>query len=301
MDSEFSRKKALVLGVLSLVFLAIPVTVYTALQQQNSTIKASGSSEEEVVAIVNGEQITKAEIRTVAEEQYAPSSVDELALQDAQEILIERKILDVAVQTYGLTLDQKRVDRFKSEEFTEIDSKYEALKQQVTLAAVNSREAYSISFWNPPSDGINTLSIEEQADAAIQLSSGIPALDLIEDSMKSGENLEIIIQDTLNVNPELTTVLSLNGYIFAPLDNFERSIASYPQIYEFGNSSVDSDVRGVLFAQSKGGVVKVSGTESNRGGYVFKVENVGNESGSSTYEDWFEDQKSTQVQIVNSL
>ena len=40
MDSEFSRKKALVLGVLLLVFLAIPFTVYTALQQQETRTRA---------------------------------------------------------------------------------------------------------------------------------------------------------------------------------------------------------------------------------------------------------------------
>jgi len=39
-DSEFSRKKALVFGVLLLVFLAIPVTIYTALQVQETRTRA---------------------------------------------------------------------------------------------------------------------------------------------------------------------------------------------------------------------------------------------------------------------
>lgn len=41
MNSEFSRKKALVLGALILVFLAIPVTVYTALQVQETRSRAA--------------------------------------------------------------------------------------------------------------------------------------------------------------------------------------------------------------------------------------------------------------------
>ena len=41
MDSEFSRKKALIVGALVLVFLAIPVTIYTALQVQESRTRAA--------------------------------------------------------------------------------------------------------------------------------------------------------------------------------------------------------------------------------------------------------------------
>ena len=103
------------MGVLVLVFLAIPVTVYTALQQQTSSTRASVETEAGVVAIINGEQIKKADVRKVAEEQYPPNAVDQVALQDAYEILKERKILDNAARNYALTPDQKRVTRFKNE------------------------------------------------------------------------------------------------------------------------------------------------------------------------------------------
>lgn len=301
MDSEFSRKKALVFGVLLLVFLAIPVTVYTALQEQTVSSKASKASENDVVVVISGEQITKAQIRAVAEEQYAPKSVDQLALQDALEILAERKILDKAAKDYKLTLDQARVDRFKKEEFSEVSSKYEALRQQVTLAAVNSREAYAISYWNPPYDGINTLTVEEQADAAIQLSKGIPALNSIEEKILAGNNLNLISQSILTEYPELLTVLSMNGYIYSILDDKGKVLASYPLIYEFGNSGLDDEVRDSLFAQSEGAVIKISDTESNRGGYVFKIKKKGNTNGARTYEEWLSGQKTNSVKVIEEL
>jgi len=300
-DSEFSKKKALVLGVLSLVFLAIPVTVYTAINQQNTSSKASVPLENDVVASVDGEQITKANVRSVAGEQYAPNAIDQLALQDALDILIERKILDKAAVNYKISLDQARVERFKKEELSDVSARYEALKQQVILSAVNSREASSISYWNPPYDGIETLGIEEQADAAIQLSKGIPALNSIEEKMLAGDNLNSIIELTLTEYPELLSVLSLNGYIYSGLDEQGKVLASYPQIYEFGNSGLDDEARDILFAQDEGAVMKISDTESNRGGYIFKVDKKGNVSGARTYEEWLNGQKAAFVNKAGSL
>lgn len=301
MDTEFSRKKALVFGVLLLVFLAIPVTVYTALQQQTTSSRASEEPQTDVVAIINGEQIKKSDVRKVAEEQYPPEVVDQLALQDALLILKERKILDNAAATYGIVPDQTRVNRFKKEGFSDTAAKYQALKQQVTLAAVNSREASSIGFWNSPADGLETLSVEEQADAANQLEVGIPALVTVEAGMQNGADLVQIIEDALVDNPELAPVLALNGYIYSKLDEFTKETALYPQIYEFGSSGLNDQTRDSLFAQSEVAVISITNTKDNRAGYVFKVEKKGNVNGSNTYDEWLESQMSALVQDVGAL
>ena len=57
MDSEFSRKKALVLGVLLIVFLAIPVTIYTALQVQETRTRAEKAT---VLSLMPNSQTAKA-------------------------------------------------------------------------------------------------------------------------------------------------------------------------------------------------------------------------------------------------
>lgn len=300
MDSEFSRKKLLVLGVLLLVFLAIPITVYTALQHQSSNSRAD-VSDDSVVAMVNGQQVTKAQVRAVAEEQYDPADVDQPALQDALEILIERKILDNAANTFSLVPEPARVDRFKQEGFSDTDAKYEALKQQVTLKAVNSREVLSIGFWNPPSAGISTLSIQEQSTASNELLSGIPALNTAETRMRAGDDVQEIGDSILAQYPNLAPVLEVNGIIYAPLNDEEKSLSSYPQIYEFGDLSLDNETRDAVFAQNQGGIVKTTDSEANRGGTVIKVETKGNVNGANTYEEWLAQQKTSLVQNVGSL
>ena len=57
MDSEFSRKKALVFGVLLLVFLAIPVTIYNALQVQENRTRAEKAT---VLSLMPSSQTAKA-------------------------------------------------------------------------------------------------------------------------------------------------------------------------------------------------------------------------------------------------
>lgn len=303
-DSEFSRKKLLVFGALIFVVIAIPVTVYMALQQQNSQSKAEVETEvpeDSVIMIIDGEQITKAQIREVAEEQNDPTAVDHQALMDAKETLEERKILDVAAKTYNITLEQDRVERFKQEELSDTEAKYEALKQQIVLKAVNSVEALSIGFWNPPAADIDTLSTEERVDAAEQLTEGIPVLDEIETRMTSGEDTLEIADSVLEDNPDLEPVLAVNGYIYSLLTGVERAISSYPAIYEWGDNSIDDQTRNAIFTLAVDSVEKVQDTKDNRGGSVFRIINKGNTSGSSTYEAWLTEQKTILVQDVSTL
>ncbi len=301
MDSEFSRKKLLVFGTLFLVVLAIPITVYTALQQKDTRTKAAVSPEDTVIMAINGQQITKADIRKVAEEQNDSSAVDQQALLDAKELLEERKILDVAADNYNLTPDPDRVDRFKQDGLSDAEAKYEALKQQVTLKAVNSSEALSIGFWNPPTSGRVALSAAEQTVATSQLAAGVPALDEIETRMKAGEDTLEIADSILESNPELSSVLAVNGFIFDLLTGISRAQASYPIIYEWGDTSLDDETRNAVFALSQNSVDKTINTTDNRAGSVFRIVNKGNQNGSSTYDAWLTEQKATLVRDIAPL
>jgi len=303
-DSEFSRKKLLVFGTLLLVVLAIPVTLYTALNLNNKSqtkSQAADVTEATVIVAINGEQIKKSDIRKVAEEQNDPSSVDQQALIDALETITERKILDKAASDLGITPEQARLTKFEDDGLSEMEAKYEALREQIILKSVNSTELITIGFWNPPSAGVTSLSVDEQTAAADELAAGIPALDEIEGKMSDGDDPLDIADAILIDNPDLKNVLALNGYILDPLDQVDREFASQPIIEEYGDTALDAQSRDAIFNTSKNGVKKISNTSENRGGMVIKVINKGNINGSSSYDAWLTEQKASSVEPVNAL
>ncbi len=304
MDSEFSRKKLLVFGALLLVVLAIPVTLYTALNLNNKTETRSQAAEvleDTVIVAINGEQIKKSDIRKIAEEQNDPSSVDQQALADALDTLIERKILDKAANDLNITPDQARLAKFEDDGLSETEAKYEALREQVILNAVNSIEIITIGFWNPPTVGVAALSVDEQNDAATQLSAGTTALDEIESGLNAGDD-PLEIADAINAdNPELRAVLAVNGYIVGSLNQEDRAFASQPIIEEYGDTAFDAQTRDAIFNTAKNSIKKISNTSENRGGMVVKVVEKGDINGSSSYDSWLTEQKASSVQQVNSL
>lgn len=302
MDSEFSKKKLIVVGVILLLLVAIPATVYVALQQQDTRSQASDEPDSTVVAVINGEQITKGDVREVAEENNDPTMVNDVALKAALETLEERKILDDAKNSLGITVDPGRVERYEAEGFSPTQANYEALKQQVILRVVNSREALSIGFWNEPISGVTEQTVEEQDNSADELALGVPALDQAQTDLYAGENIDVIADEILTKSPDLRPVLAVNGFIYYPLDNEDKVLASYPKIYEFGDSILDDQTRDILFSiPAVGGVAKAVNTEANRGGRVFKLVNRGDPNGAGTYAAWYAQQRQNLVQNLNIL
>lgn len=300
-DSEFSRKKVFIFGALVLTMLAIPVTIYTAFQQQDTQTKAADVSETEVIVAINGENITKADIRKVAEEQNDPTAVDREALLSALERVKERKMMDIAANNLGITPEQARLSKYKAIGLSDTEAKYEALKEQIILKNVNSIEAVSIGFWNPPSSGISSLSSEDQANASDQLAVGSSALDQIEEGMEKGDEALYIAEAVLTDAPELLPVLAINGYIINELEGVEKNFAAHSIIYEYGDLPLDAGTRDILFGLARNEIGRAYNTSDNRGGVVFKVTNKGNSNGYSSYNAWLTEQKASLIQNVSSL
>lgn len=299
---EITRKKLFILGSFIVVLIAIPLTVYITQKQQETRSSAAEVPDTTVVAVINGEQITKADVRKVAEEQNAPSAVDAQALKDALTVLEERKILDLTAEELGIEASSDRVNIFvENEGFSEEDARYEVLRDQIILAKVKSRETLSIEFWNPPENSLDSLTAEEKENSNKELSHGIPALGRAEPRIRSGEHIIDIGQSLLTAYPSLAPVLGVNGYILSELDEAQKEIASLPQIYEFGDSSLDQTTLDALFAMGVGEVKTITNTSSNRGGTVFKIVSKGNDSGELSYEDWLDKQKRALVDDLGVL
>ncbi len=304
MDSEnISRKKVAIVGLVFLAVIAVPISVYTVMQNQDTRTKAAVDDENIVVAVINGKQITKAQVRLVAQEQNDPSAVDDQALKTALEVLAEREILDKTATSLGITPDQQRVNKYTLQEFTDKDAKYEALREQIILKEVKSREAMSVGFWNPPPGGGSAaaLSTEEQAVAASELTIGTAALCDIESGIKAGDTVLEVGESILTDNQALENVLAVNGFILSKLTPDQKEIAKFPQIYEFGDSGLDNETRDALFATPINQSVITKDTEANRGGVVFKVTATGKDTGPVTYIEWLNQQKVSLFQDLNVL
>lgn len=296
---EITRKRLFLFGSFIVVMLAIPITVYLSQQRQDQRSQASEVPDSTVVAVINGEQITKGDVRNVAEEQYKPEDVSAQALKTALMTIAERAILEYAASEYDIEIDQEWVDELTADGYSENEAYYQVLKNQVILKAVKSRSAYTIQFWNTPESGLNSLSQEEKSLSAKQLQDGIPALSEAETALSEKDVLEIG-DNLLRKYPSLESVLAVNGYILYDLTESERIIAKRPQVYQLGDLGLDNESKSVLLGIEENGVGKVTGTETNRGGIVFKVISK-NDTGAETYDVWYEAKKAELVDDLGIL
>lgn len=300
MNSEFTLKKVAVFLLLGVALFAIPITVYLAQREQDTRSNANIVPEDSVVAVINGKQITKAQVRVVAEESNEPGDVSSDELKNALLVIEEREILDNAVNTLGIQLDQAWVDELVAEGYSQNEAKYQVLKNQVKLKAVKSRSALTVQFWNTPEAGLANLTEAERDASAKQLSDGKAALNEAETGLVRGDDPLAIGDGLISKYESLKPVLAVNGVILNGLSSSERDAASHPQVYEFGDSGLDQETQAELFKLAINDVGVVTDTTTNRGGIVFKVITA-NDTGADTYEQWYTKQKSSLVQNLNLL
>lgn len=300
MNIQFTLKKVAVFLLLGVALFAIPITVYLAQRQQNTQSNASVVGEDTVVAVINGKQITKAQVRAVAEESNKPPDVTAALLKDALLVVEQREILDNAMNTLDIELDSAWVDELVSEGYSQNDAKYQVLKNQVTLKAVKSRSALTIQFWNTPESGIAGLTEAEKEASEKQLSDGIPALSEAQTGLVRGDDVLGIGDALISKYESLKSILAVNGTIVDGLNSAEIDSVSHSQIFQFGDSGLDNETRDALFGMAVNEVEVVTDTPTNRGGIVFKVITV-SDTGAATYDEWYAQQKASLVQNLNVL
>lgn len=302
MFNELSLKKVGVLILVIVALIAIPLTVYLAQRQQESRSKAVVVSEDAVVAVINGQQITKADVRKVAEEQYAPSAVDAQALKDALSVLSERKILDAASKNQQISSDPRQIqERMEREGLTEIQAYYEVLKEKVTLIEVKNWQVFVIGFWVPPNDQRTDLTPEETTSIQKELSDGLLALVEAQNLLSSNQEAVDIARSLISKYPSLKKVLGVNGYLLAQAEEGGDLVnLTNPKIYTFQSSSTGQPLFDAIYSMKTPGEVKKVLSENDSGGNVIKL--IGRNSAPfNTYEDWLINKRETIVQIVNPL
>lgn len=252
--------------------------------------------EDKVIVSVEGKDYTKADIRNIANEQYQAGAVDDQALKDAKEVLIERKILDAESKRLGIDIDLGDVSERAAEEgISQEEAKYELLKSEITLAVVKSRKTLSLGFWSPvPADWEN-LDDSEKKLAKSLTSQGREALSEIETRLKAGEEIIDVADSIIEKYPVLKGYLAINGYRYEDLSSEEKQAFAQAEIIQYGDSNMDQSVIEGIFSMDVGEVRKFQETETNDGGSVFMLLEKGNDSGSTTYDTWLSEKRNSLV------
>ena len=286
---EITRKRLFIFGSFIVVLIAIPLTVYISQLQQETRSQASAVPESTVIVTIDGQDFTKADIREVANEQYESSAVDDQALKDALDVLIERNILDIEAERLGVEAD------------SEAEDYYEVLQEKITLAATKSRKVLSLGFWSPKSSDQGNLSASEKQLAQTLTTQGRTALSEIEPRLNAGEDILEITNSIRTKYPFLADYIALNGYRLTDLSEEEKELIAQPYTVEFGDSNMDPTVLNGVFALDVGQIRKFQVTETNDGGSVFKIIEKGNDSGPTTYSQWLSGKRSALVTPRASL
>lgn len=282
---EITRKRLFIFGSFIVVLIAIPLTIYLSQRQQETRSQASAVPENTIIVTIDGKNYTKADIRKVANEQYEGTAVDDQALKDALDVLIERKILDIEAERLG-------VDR---------NSDFEIFRDNMIIAATKSRKVLSLGLWSPTSSDQTNLDASEKQLARILTTQGRQALSEIESRLNAGGDILTIVNSIITKYPALKDYIALNGSRLTDLSEEEKRSTARPYVVEFGDSNMDPTVLNGLFALSRGQVRKFQATETNDAGSVFKVIEKGNDSGPSTYSKWLSERKSALVTPRGSL
>jgi hypothetical protein len=302
-NTEFSLKKVVVFLLLGVALLAIPITVYVAQRQQNTQSNASVVSDTTVIAMVNGQQITKFNVKKVAQEQYEKGAVDSQALNDSLKAIIERRLLDSESTSRGITINPSDIQvRMDDEGLTNTQAKYDLLREKVAQVVAKNWQVYVIGFWVPPSDQQANMTADEKTTAAKQLTDGLKALDEAETLMSGDKSALEIAQSLIKKYPSLEPVLGVNGYFVAQAEKAnELSQLENPRTYYYQSASVGQPLFDAIYSLNTAGEVKKALSDKDSGGNVVKLINSNTNASFNTYEEWLANKKQSSVQILSSL
>lgn len=293
-----------ILSIIFLLFLlaAIPLTIGLLKQRQNLTQHAAPVlAPDTVIVKVGNQSILKGDIDANAINVYGSAEVDKASQTDILNSLIESDILEQTAATENAAPFQEVVvQRAQEEGIDESEAREEMIKENIILKDVKSAQAISIGFWSPTNT--SALSADEKAKAEQQLSDGKLALPEIQSALEAGtENPLQIAESIIQKYPSLSPVLAVNGFIVSSLTDQEKTTAGDPSIIEFGDANLDPSVLSGLFQMNEGDIKTFLATETNNGGFVFKLVSKNVNSSYETYDDWLSNAINTLVTPIHPL
>lgn len=297
------NKKIAALALIILFIVALPITIFVSQQQQNTQSGAAVSlTPETVIAVLNGQNILEKDVENVALEQYDTNSIDTQALQDALDILIERKILDYEKNQKSITVTQDEINKKQADGVNEKQASYEVLKDKVTIANTKNWQAFSIGFWLPPNDELSDLTGDEKTTRKKQLEEGLKSLDDAKDQLQAKKYPLDIARNLVNKYPPLEAIMGVNGWLIKDLNSSANfSDFTSPRIYTYEKSNSGQPFFDTLYSMKNAGQIKKAISDKESGGSIIKLIKANPGAKYDTYEDWLSARKTTLVNVVYSL
>lgn len=266
-------------------------------------------SQDLLLASVEDRKIYLSGAQRRTEETLVKSAIDKKALQNTLDILIEEAILDTEAQRLNIQPTDEEITRKVSQQGNASPSareqeqykaiaKYQLLRDKITQKEVESREAYTISFWVPPYNYPDPLTDEEKAKFEKIRQDGKIAMDEAAELLKKGDNPLSITQHIFHKYPSIESRLALNGLIFK-LANKDDHRFTKPELHIYiADPNKQSGFKEIFDMQLD--EVRVVPYENGAGLYVAQIKAITN-TGVHSYEDWLEGKKKELVKIYNKI
>ncbi|OGH11285.1 MAG: hypothetical protein A3B38_00470 [Candidatus Levybacteria bacterium RIFCSPLOWO2_01_FULL_36_13] len=291
--------KKLALGILIvLAIVALPTTVYLTQQQQTVQQQAAPTATgDKIVAVYNGENITRAQVQALAEERYPTNEIDNQALRDAMDTLLERKILDKEASIKNINLSEEEIQaKVENDGFSETEARYSVLREKVTELNTKNWQVYTIGFWTPTATN-SELTAEEKTQRTAILSMGKTMINEAKTRLENDESAFSIAKSLLSKYSNFQGTLAVNGFQLAPNSEATPEMEN-PKTYVYELKAVGQPLYDTIYSLQNEGEVKLNNPLDGSGADAVKL--VGkNNSNFNTYEDWLKDKKSTAV--INGL
>lgn len=301
MNTLLQKKKIISIGLLLLLLLAIPLTIFITQQEQDIRQEAARPNIQQGLAQVGSTVITQEELQKKVAKIYQSNTTDQKALQPLLDELIEEKLLQQASQELGISVNTSDVQAEMNEQGiasidsdsplkTEIDA--EILREKITRKVAKTRDAFTVGFWIPPENYDVPLTPEQRALVEQQRRDAEPALLMIEERMRRGDNPLTIARETSLQYPSLQSIMAVNGYILSRTPN--ESLLQQSVLYEYETERANVAYFKQLFETGVNQVTVVKETGTSDGGSVIKVVGV-TEGRYNNYQEWLKEQKNARV------
>lgn len=301
MNTLLQKKKIISIGIAILILSGIPLSLFLVRQEQDIRQNAAGPNIQHGLAQVGGSVITREELQKKVAKTYKNDPSNQAALQPLLDELIEEKLLQQAAKDLGVNITSSDVREEMNEQGiasidsdspvkTEID--VNVLKEKIARKVAKTRDAFTVGFWIPPQNYDVPLTPEQKTLIEQQRKDAAPALTIIEDRMRRGENPLTIAKDISQQFPSLQSIISVNGYLLATTKN--QSLLQQPILYEFENERANVTYFKKLFETGSNQVTVVKNTGTSDGGSVIRVVNA-TDGRYNNYEEWLKEQKAQRV------
>lgn len=261
-------------------------------------------NQNQLLASVDSRPIYKDSVYEEAYLHYLPKAVNKEALQKTFNLLIERVILDREAKKLNISISDKEVKKRLFEAHLTIplastsatrltQFRYDLLKERVSARSLESRRAFTVSIWVPPTTYTVLPSNLSEDEVTQKRSQAEKLLTEAEKRLKKGELVPSVARTLYDKYPLLRTSLAINGHSFEK--TVDQKLIGQPLLYTYDPQKIDRLLYKTIFSLKKD-EVKLLLRDDGSGGWVIQITEV-NPGIKGNYKEWLNKKKQELVKI----